>query len=356
MRIPEQDRRGRGAVSNAVGRFEPLARDAFDDGWAQEERAAPLRTEVGVDAARTVLARNQSPDLPFDRSVNPYRGCEHGCVYCFARPSHAYLGLSPGLDFETKLFAKPDAAARLAAELARPSYRPAPIAIGTNTDPYQPIERTHLVTRSVLRTLWDWRHPVSLLTKNALILRDLDLLSEMAAAGLARAALSVTTLDRKLARDLEPRAPTPARRLEAIEGLARAGVPVGLMMGPVIPGLNDHELEAVFEAGRDAGAAWADYVVLRLPREVAELFKEWLRERRPEREAKVMTAVRSMFGGRDYDPTWRVRQRGDGPVASLIAQRARLAKRRFGLEKTLPPLRTDLFGPPEARRQLALGL
>ncbi len=348
-------RKGRGAVGNPAGRYERVSREPFDDGWSAVERPASLRTEVIEERARAILSRNSSPDLPFDRSINPYRGCEHGCVYCFARPSHAYMGLSPGLDFETILFAKPEAATRLSETLGRRGYRPGVVAIGTNTDPYQPIERQRRITREVLETLRAWRHPVSLLTKSALILRDADVLGDMAQEGLARAALSVTTLDRVLARDLEPRAATPQRRLEAIAGLRKAGVPAGLIMGPVIPGLNDHELEAVFEAGRDAGALWADYVTLRLPLEVKTLFRDWLQAKRPGFRRKVLSAVQSLYNGRDYEPAWTIRQRGTGPLAMLIAQRAALTKRRLGLAQRPPALRTDLFAPPEgAQRRLPL--
>ncbi len=275
-------RRGRGAASNRVGRFEPCGRVAVDDGWDLEEEARLLRTEVAVERPRSVITRNTSPDVGFDRSINPYRGCEHGCVYCFARPTHAYLGLSPGLDFETRLVARPEAPKVLAAELARRAYRPAPIAIGTNTDPYQPIEKRFGVMRGILEVLRDFRHPVTVVTKGALVERDADILGEMGRLGLARAGISVTTLDRELARKMEPRAAAPERRLRMIRALAEAGCAVRVMMAPVIPGLNDHEIERVLEAARDAGAVGAGYVALRLPREVSGLFREWLEEAFPD--------------------------------------------------------------------------
>ncbi|MBP6999974.1 PA0069 family radical SAM protein [Amaricoccus sp.] len=348
-------RRARGAVSNRSGRFESEARVAVDDGWDIAEELPPFRTEVAIDASRTVIARNSSPDIPFDRSINPYRGCEHGCIYCFARPSHAYLGLSPGLDFETKLLAKPDAPRLLAAELARPGYRPATIAIGTNTDPYQPVEKRMRIMRGVLEVLRDCAHPVSVVTKGALVERDADILGEMGRGGLAAVGVSVTSLDPRLARAMEPRAPAPARRLAAIRTLAAAGVPVRVMVAPVIPGLNDAEIEAILAAARDAGATMASYVALRLPREVAGLFREWLEEAYPARAARVMSGVRALHGGRDYDPEWGKRMTGAGVEAELIARRFRLARARLGLDRRGPPLDATRFRPPPRDpRQLSL--
>jgi DNA repair photolyase len=348
-------RRGRGALSNRSGRFEALARLAVDDGWAREEAEAPLRTEVAVDASRTVIARNVSPDVPFDRSINPYRGCEHGCVYCFARPSHAFLGLSPGIAFETKLLAKPDAPRLLAVELARPGYRPAPIAIGTNTDPYQPVEKRLGIMRGVLEVLAEARHPVTVVTKGALVERDADILGAMGRAGLAAVGVSLTTLDRGLARRMEPRAAAPERRLAAIRALVAAGCPVRVMAAPMIPALNDMELEALLAAGRAAGATMAGYVVLRLPGEVAGLFREWLAEAYPDRAARVMRRVRALHGGRDYDAAWGKRMTGEGVEAELIARRFDLAIRRLGLARRGPELDVTRFRPPgREARQLSL--
>jgi DNA repair photolyase len=341
--------RARGAVSNRSGRFEAQARVAVDDGWERDdEDLPPLRTEVAVDASRTVIARNASPDVPFDRSINPYRGCEHGCVYCFARPSHAFLGLSPGLDFETRLLAKPDAARLLRAELARPGYRPAPIAIGTNTDPYQPVEKRLRIMRGVLEVLAESRHPVTVVTKGALVERDADLLGAMGRAGLAAVGISLTSLDRRLARTMEPRAAAPERRLAAIRTLAAAGCPVRVMVAPVIPALNDMELEALLAAGRDAGATTASYVVLRLPGEVAGLFREWLAEAWPDRAARVMKRVRALHGGRDYDAAWGKRMTGEGVEATLLARRFDVAIRRLGLARKGPTLDVGGFRRPAA--------
>ena len=354
-RVAADLRPGRGATSSRAGRFEPYARVAVDDGWELNEETRVLRTEVAVERPRSVITRNNSPDVPFDRSINPYRGCEHGCIYCFARPSHAYLGLSPGLDFESRLVARPLAPKVLAAELARRAYRPEPIAIGTNTDPYQPIEKKFRIMRGLLEVLRDFGHPVTIVTKGALVERDADILGELAARGLARVGISVTTLDRKLARGMEPRAAAPERRLAMIRTLSRAGVPVRVMMAPVIPGLNDHEIERVLEAGRDAGAVAAGYVALRLPREVAQLFRDWLAEAWPDRAAKVMNQVRELHGGRDYDPAWGKRMKGEGVRAELIGRRFAAARSRLGLDKELPKLRCDLFRVPQPESaQLAL--
>jgi DNA repair photolyase len=347
---------GRGTLSNGSGRFEREHRVLIDDGWGTlDEGPAPLKTTVGIDATRSIIARNTSPDIPFDRSINPYRGCEHGCVYCFARPTHAYLGLSPGQDFESRLFAKPKAAQLLAQELRKPGYKVQSMALGTNTDPYQPIDDRFQVTREILQVLRDFRHPVSIVTKSNRVLRDIDILSEMAGMGLARVAVSVTTLDRKLARSMEPRAPTPERRIEAISELAKAGVPVAVMTAPLIPALNDHELEAILERSRDAGAANAAYVILRLPLEIKDLFREWLEAREPGRAAHVMSLVRSMRGGHDYDAEWGKRMKGTGVYAELIAKRFKLACERLGLNRDWAPPRLDLFqAPPMAGEQMRL--
>jgi DNA repair photolyase len=356
MSLPAPAPKGRGAKSNASGRFESLAREAFDDGWTSEDEApTPLKTEVTVERAKVIITRNSSPDVGFDRSINPYRGCEHGCIYCYARPSHAYVGLSPGLDFESRIFFKPDAGRLLAGELARRGYEPRSIHIGGNTDPYQPQERRLRVTRGVLETLQRFSHPFSIITKSALILRDADILGPMGAARLARAAISVTTLDRKLARAMEPRAATPEKRIAAIRGLSEAGCPVSVMFAPVIPGLNDHELEAVLERAAGAGAMSAGYVVLRLPLEIKDLFREWLEAARPERAARVMSLVRQMRGGRDYDMRWGERMKGEGPIAELIGARFAAARRRFGLDRVIPPLDISQFQvPSRASNQLEL--
>ena len=347
--------RARGVASNVAGRFEGATRVAFDDGWGLEETEKLLRTEVRVERARSALAYNRSPDLPFDRSINPYRGCEHGCVYCFARPSHAFLNLSPGLDFETRLVARPGIAAVLERELRSKSYRVATVAIGTNTDPYQPVEAEHRVMREVLEVLWAFRHPVAITTKGALIERDIDLLAPMAEAGLLRVGISVTTLDAGLSRRMEPRCPAPARRLEVIRRLTAAGIPVRAMVAPVVPGLTDPELEPILAAVQGAGAAAASYIALRLPREVSALFQDWLQAHVPERAAKVMARVREMHGGQDYDPAFGRRMTGQGLWAGLLSQRFEKAMARLGLATRLPALRCDLFAPPaQAGDQLNL--
>ena len=341
---------GRGARSNVAGRFEPIARESIDDGWSDPERevsVAKLETTLTPERARTIISRNDSPDVGFDRSINTYRGCEHGCIYCYARPAHAFVGLSPGIDFESKLFFKPDAAALLARELAKPGYRCRPIHVGGNTDVYQPAERKLLLTRGVLETLRRCSHPFSVITKSILIARDAELIGAMSTRGLAKAYVSVTTLDRRLARDMEPRAATPARRLEAIRRLADAGARVGIGFSPVIPGLNDHEMEAVLQAAFDAGAREAMFVMLRLPREISTLFQEWLQSARPDRAARVMSLIRQTRGGRDNDPAFGARMRGTGPIAELTARRFSLACARIGLNVgPRTPLRTDLFSPP----------
>jgi DNA repair photolyase len=350
--------KGRGARSNASSRYDSEERVRFDDGWTNEdETPPPLKTEIIRDSTRTIIARNDSPDISFDRSVNPYRGCEHGCIYCFARPTHAYLGLSPGLDFESKLLVKPDAAKLLEAELRKPSYRPQVIAMGTNTDPYQPIERDWRITRSVLQVLSDFKHPVGIVTKSAAIERDIDILGPMAAEGLAKVALSVTTLDKRLARRMEPRAATPARRLETMRALADAGIPVGVMTAPIIPALNDDEIESILAAAVEAGATQAGYTLLRLPLEIKDLFREWLEAHAPDRAKHVMSLIRSMRGGKDYDATWGKRMTGSGPYARMIAQRFAIATRRLGLNQNRVPLDTAKFRlPPSAGDQLALSL
>jgi len=349
--LPDRPRKGRGAISNHAGRFEAHARVAVDDGWRhvgadEREVLPPLRTTVAIDATRTIIARNRSPDVPFDRSINPYRGCEHGCIYCFARPTHAYLGLSPGLDFETRLSAKPEAARLLEAELARPSYRPRAIAMGTNTDPYQPVERRLGITRRILEVLWRTRHPVTIVTKSNLVVRDLDILAPMAAARLVRVAISVTTLDPALARTMEPRAPRPALRLAAIRRLAEAGVPVGVMTAPMIPALNDGEMEAILAVAAAAGASGAGYVLLRLPLEIKDLFEEWLATHFPDRKAHVLNLMRDMRGGRLYESDWGTRMRGRGPYAALLERRFALACRRHGLNRDDWTLDTTQFRRP----------
>ena len=353
--IPRAARRGRAAATNAPGRYERHDRVAVDDGWGAPEAAPPLRTEVRDERPRSVITRNSSPDVPFDRSLNPYRGCEHGCIYCFARPSHAWLGLSPGLDFETKLIARPGAARQLESELARKSYRPKVLAIGTNTDPYQPVENDRQIMRDVLEVLRAHRHPVAIVTKGALIERDLDILAEMAGQGLAQVGISVTSLNPKLSRAMEPRAPAPARRLEAIRCLSDAGVPVRVMIAPVVPALTDPELEAILAAGSQAGARAASWIMLRLPREVAGLFRDWLSEQYPDRADRVMARVREMHDGKDYSAQWGRRLRGQGHYARLVAARFDVAVKRLGLARELPDLRTDLFAvPPKPGDQLEL--
>lgn len=350
MKPPSQ--RGRGAADNPRNRYFVQYSAPFDDGWAQEE-AVPLRTDVAIDRPRRAISYNTSPDIPFDRSINPYRGCEHGCVYCYARPTHAYLDLSPGLDFESRLFARPDIVALLREELAAPGYRPAPLALGAVTDAYQPIERAHRLTRTILETLLETRHPVILVTKSAMIERDIDLLVELAARQLVEVAVSLTTLDRSLARILEPRAAAPQRRLQVIETLSAAGIPVRAMLAPLIPVLNEPEIEAILRAAREAGANAADYVLLRLPREVAPLFRDWLHRHRPQAAERVMRHVQETRGGRDNDARFGDRMRGRGVYADLIAQRFRVASRRldFGAGASL---RCDLFRAPAKDGQLAL--
>lgn len=338
--------KGRAARSNPSGRYLSHQREAFDDGWAREEEEEPLRTEIRQERPRSIITRNSSPDLSFAQSMNPYRGCEHGCIYCYARPGHAWLDMSPGLDFETRLVAKPTAPEVLARQLSAPRYVPKVIVLGSNTDPYQPIERTQQITRRLLETLWEFRHPVSVLSRGTLIERDLELLAEMAAQGLAEVGVSVTTLDRHLARAMEPRVPPPARRLETIRRLSGAGVPVRVMVSPIIPALTDHELEPILEAAAEAGARSATQIPLRLPLEVADLFKDWLQAHVPDRAARVMGRVRELYGGKEYDSRFGTRFTGQGVWSDLIRLRGRVARARLGLDGPMPPLRTDLFRVP----------
>lgn len=397
--IPDRPLKGRGAVSNRSGRFERHERVAVDDGWGGLHDAAartdsprtgaprtgaernapgfpdgnsfndgapdcgapdddalpPLRTVMGVDAARSIIARNDSPDIFFNASINPYRGCEHGCVYCYARPSHAYLGLSPGLDFETRLFHKPNAPELLEKELRAPNYKPQVIALGSNTDPYQPAERELKLTRRILEVLAAFNHPVMLVTKSALVVRDVDVLAPMAAKGLAHVGVSLTTLDRDLARRLEPRAATPTRRLATVRALSDAGIPVTILASPMIPSLNDHELERLIEAGADQGAVGANAILLRLPREIADLFTEWAENHVPDRAARILSLIRQSRGGALYDSRFGERMRGTGPYAELLRQRLKRACDRLGLLPGGPNARADLFRPPpRAGDQLSL--
>ncbi|MEE4010859.1 PA0069 family radical SAM protein [Roseibium sp. FZY0029] len=345
--IAEHRRRGRAAALNVSGRFEKLSRECFDDGWESLEDLPPLKTQVQEERARTIISRNESPDISFDRSINPYRGCEHGCIYCFARPSHAFMGLSPGLDFETRLFAKPNAAQLLERELSRPGYQPRVIAIGTNTDPYQPMERGYKLMREILEVLDNCSHPVAIVTKSALVTRDIDILSRLAERNLVKVGLSVTTLDKKLCRAMEPRASAPHKRLEAVRALSQAGIPTSVMMAPVIPALTDNEIENVLEAAAEHGATEVAYILLRLPLEVSELFRDWLLRARPDRYRHVMNLIRSMRGGKDYDAKWGERMRGRGPYADQIAKRFSLAAKRLGLNLRRKKLNTEAFVQPQ---------
>jgi DNA repair photolyase len=357
MPATPQPRKGRGAGSNETGRFEAEKRVPFDDGWgSSEDEPARLATTLSVDATRTIIARNDSPDIGFDRSINPYRGCEHGCIYCYVRPSHAYLGLSPGLDFETRIFYKPNAAALLRDELRKKGYVCRPIALGSNTDPYQPAERKLGVTRSILEVLREFHHPVTIVTKGALIQRDIDILSDMAREKLAVVTVSVTTLDRDLARTMEPRAATPERRIETIAALSKAGVPTGVLSAPMIPALNDREMEAILERAREAGASVAGYTLLRLPLELKALFKEWLETHEPQKAAHVLSLVAQCHGGKIYDSAWSKRMVGGGPYAEMLAARFDRACRKLGYSpRSTHMLDTSRFCPPAQKGdQLAL--
>ena len=344
--LPDTLLKGRGAVSNPTGRFETQVRTRTRESWDDSDERAPRRVEITVEKPRSILTRNTSPDIPFDRSINPYRGCEHGCSYCFARPTHAFLGLSPGLDFESKLYIKPNAAALLRDTLSRPGYRPKPIAIGTNTDPYQPIEKSEKIMRQILEVLAEADHPVTIVTKSAMVMRDLDILAPMAARNLVHVGISVTTLDRRLARLMEPRAATPSLRLEAIGALSAAGIRVTLLAAPIIPALNDMEIEQIVAAGAEAGAVSAGYILLRLPLEVRDVFRDWLAKAYPERYRHVMSLIRQMRGGKDYDAEWMKRMRGEGPYADLIARRFEAAIKRHGLTRRSLDLDCTRFRPP----------
>ncbi|MBU1176115.1 MAG: PA0069 family radical SAM protein [Alphaproteobacteria bacterium] len=355
--VPQKRNRGRGAQTNVSGRFERQKRETFDDGWDIEEEDAlqPFETHERLEKAVSVIARNDSPDIGFDRSINPYRGCEHGCSYCYARQTHAYLGLSAGLDFEREIFIKTNAADLLRKELSAPRYKVKPIAIGTNTDPYQPVERQHKIMRQILEVLLETKHPVTITTKSALIVRDLDILTEMAGHGLVSATIAVTSLDHKLSRLMEPRAATPARRLEAMRLLAAAGVPVSVNFAPAIPAINDHELERVLDAAKAQGATGAAMALLRLPGEVRDVFREWMFRHYPDRLRHVMSLVRDTRGGRDNDPRFGSRMRGEGPYAVMLRQRFDKAIERYGLSSRPQRLRTDLFrGPKQDDPQLTL--
>jgi DNA repair photolyase len=344
--VAPERRRGRGAVTNATGRFEPRISIAFDDGWQSIEELPPFKTEVAIDSARKIITRNTSPDIPFDRSINLYRGCEHGCIYCFARPTHAFLGLSPGLDFESKLYMKPDAPELLERELSSAKYKPQVIAIGTNTDPYQPIERRFGIMRRVLEVLERAGHPVGIVTKSHLVTRDIDILARMAERNLVRVGISVTTLDAKLARTMEPRAPRPSRRLEALRQLSAVGVPTTVMAAPVIPAINDAEIERILEAGAACGAESAGYVLLRLPLELRDLFREWLQANFPDRENHVFSLIRQTRDGKDYDATFGKRMTGGGPYAWMIRKRFETACSRLGLNVQKTELTTAHFRRP----------
>ena len=354
----KQTHKGRGAVSNPAGRFDAERSEVIDDGWALGQmpefaESAPA-TQFFPDRTKNLIATNRSPDIPFDQSINAYKGCEHGCVYCFARPTHAYLDLSPGLDFETKIFYKTQVVARLEEALDHPRYACSTIAMGTNTDPYQPAEKRFRITRQVLETLLAYRHPVSITTKGSLVLRDLDLLRRLAEQGLVSVMVSVTTLDNALKTKLEPRTASPAARLRVVEAMADAGVPVAVMAAPMIPMINDSELEAIVEAAANAGATTVRYILLRLPFEVGDLFREWLEEHYPLKAEHVMNRVRDMRGGRDYRSEWGTRMRGEGAFAELLAKRHAIATRRHGVDSALPELRTDLFRPKRRQRQMEL--
>lgn len=351
----------RGTPLNPHNRFQPIVTDRqYDDGWYQDpdNEICPdsVATEVVNEQVRSIISRNQSPDVPFDQSINPYRGCEHACVYCFARPTHAYWDMSPGLDFETRLIAKPNAAAQLRRELDKPGYRVSPIALGVNTDAYQPVEKQREITRDILKVLIEYRHPVSIITKGALILRDLDLLSELADQELCSVRVSLTTLDNSLKRKMEPRTAAPATRLKIIRELAAAGVPTGIILGPVIPFINDHEIEAILEAAASAGSERASWIMLRLPLELDELFQDWLQRHFPQRAEHVMNRIRDLRGGKNYDSQWGKRMTGTGPYADLVRQRFNRAARALGLGRNeAEPLRNDLFRRPDGQQMTLFG-
>lgn len=347
--------RGRGAQTNRSGRFETHARENFDDGWGSVETLPTFETVEHAERAKSIITSNDSPDIGFDRSINAYRGCEHGCSYCYARPTHAYLGHSAGVDFEREIYVKTNAVEALRAEFSAKSYRPKPIAMGTNTDPYQPSERKHKLTRSILEVMLETRHPVMITTKSALILRDLDLLTGLAKLGLAKVAISVTSMDHKLSRKMEPRASSPSRRLEAIRALSEAGVPTAIFASPMIPAINDMELERILDAGKAQGALSASMILLRLPGEVRDVFREWLLRHFPDRVRHVLALVRDTRGGKDYDSRFGTRMTGEGPYATLLRQRFDKARERYGLEAKLPPLRNDLFiAPTLETKQMSL--
>jgi DNA repair photolyase len=353
--VDSRRNRGRGAQSNRVGRFEKQSRERFDDGWDMEEDVAAFETIEHIERAKTIITKNDSPDIGFDRSINAYRGCEHGCPYCFARPTHSYIGHSAGIEFERDIYVKVNAPELLREELSNPRYRVKPIAMGTNTDPYQPAEREHKLTRRILEVMLETRHPVTITTKNALVVRDLDILTELAKLGLASVALSITSLDHRLARKMEPRASTPIKRLEALRLLSEAGIPTVVMAAPMIPAINDMELERILDAAVAQGAKSAGMVLLRLPGEVRDVFREWLLTTFPDRVSHVLNLVRDTRGGKDNDPNFHTRFEGQGAYAVLLQQRFQKAKERYGLTAKLPQLRTDLFTPPRAETaQLSL--
>ena len=343
---PHQRRRGRASALNRSGRYEILKKEIIDDGWDGLSDLPPLKTEVTFERAKKIITRNDSPDISFDRSINPYRGCEHGCIYCFARPAHAFMGLSAGLDFETRLFAKPNAAELLEAELAAPGYTPDTLAIGTNTDPYQPIEKKLKITRQILEVLERTNHPVAIVTKSAMILRDLDILTRMAKKNLVKVAISVTTLDHQLSRAMEPRAAAPGLRLETIKRLTDAGIPAAVMVAPIIPALNDMEIERILEVAHSHGATEAGYVLLRLPFEVSELFRDWLLRHYPDKYRRVMSLLNEMRGGKDNDPRFHRRMRGEGHLAWLIGRRFELTTKRLEMKRRIIKLTSDQFQPP----------
>jgi len=348
--------RGRAATLNPSSRFDKHSRHVFDDGWQTLDELPPFRTHVQVEKPKTIITKNDSPDISFDRSINPYRGCEHGCIYCFARPSHSFMGLSAGLDFETTLFTKPNAPQLLEKELAKKGYKPRTIAMGTNTDPYQPIEKQWRVTREILEVLEAANHPVGIVTKSALVTRDLDILSRMAEKGLAKVAISITSLDRKLSRVMEPRAATPGLRLKTIRDLTKAGIPTAAMVAPVIPALTDHEIERILDSAQAAGATEAGFIMLRLPREVSPLFRDWLLKHYPDRYRHVMNLLRALRGGKDYDAEFGKRMRGDGPYAWQIGRRFEIACKKLGLNEVKRTLDRSQFIPPKPETESQLNL